>query len=577
MMNPRLGAFLRWSGCLAPAAMVTVLWCTRSLTLLPPWVNGAFVRPKDALEAWQRYGGWALLLAALVLLVLGLSRRWWRPAVGDRESPAEDRTWPTSDKWLLAAVLAVSVALRLPLLDMTMHRDEQDNLVHHVLGAWRTRSSDHAAPQGGEVRTVPRDELVVRLLDRAEQQGDDRRWSAVPWSSTLFLNREGNNSVPCGTTARLANRLWQIASTGNERRFCLPLLRTPGFLAATVALGFFFAVTRSWFGRTGAVVAALAWCGHPLFLAYGVYCRGYAWMWLGLMVAWWCYDRARRSDARWRTWFAGGLGLLFAVFSFTGTAFPASFLLLATLWRLWRSQWLGLRDWIVGHALAFALWLPLGLPHLAQTAFYMRHEYLYETESRVWMMKFLGASLCGLVLPTKSIVPVGTAADAIPHDWWARCLATAPDALVTILVVAPMVIVVAWIALGRHHPARPVLAATLAGLTTAALWYAFGSQQELLYWYGAYAAPVVPVSLGALAVARIPGTLQAARPAWIRHLPLAMTVLLTGYFLWLCFPNGRPGRLDHYPPEKFTVLWWRYNGYRIGSDCLGRSVIIPGR
>lgn len=540
------------------------VWSLKPSTVQwPRSETGLWFRPESGAAVWATYGWWSLVLAVVIAgLLVAFRRHWMDPRPEDAEP--KKKVWSTNEKWALIAVVAVSVAVRLPALQHPVQRDEQDNLATQVVGSWHLAPIKSTVFQGAWDNLDASPENLHRMLRSIDLPGSNPRWKQPRWIDTLYLNWIGNNSAPNSVLSRASNRIWQLISGAEPQRFNVVAIRLPAFLVATAAVMLFFFLVRQWLDWQRALLASILLALHPLHIQFGILSRGYALMLLALLLSLSLYERGSCLRARWRQVFGGALALAFALWAFPGMAYAAPFLLALFFLRALKNQscgrWLVFKRWSSAHLAAFACWLPVGLPMLVQSGFAVTHNYPRHSDSPWWMTRFWAQGLTGLEVPTVSVLPYGAKASDLPAGLLGRLFAETPAAAMLLIAVAVVLVLGIW----RLSRLRPIIGASMialgGGAALACLLHFLGSGRELLPWYSFFLAPMLPLAMAAL------WTPESRSPQrWIIPMLAIVLVIVT-------FPDHRKGRLRYFPPAPFDVISWNHFGARIVSDRSGRSV-----
>lgn len=544
----------------------------------PSLPSGGWQRPRDGNEAWALYGWWGLLAAATIYALLSLSSSFWLKRQDVESSPTAPNylPWQKWDYLCLGLLIALSLTLRLLVMDGPMHRDEQDNLVHQILGTWVAPTVKAAArSRPGRPADSPPVATQQRMLALIDQPQSRLRWEERSWTDTTLGSWAGNNAMPNSVAARFCNRVWQSLTGNSDRTFSVVALRVPALLAMTAAVGIFFALSRRWLRcLPAAAIATALFSLHPLIIRLGALSRGYAIAILAQLLCWYAYDRARECPTRWRWWFVGALSIWMSILSFPGMVYPSFFVVLTGLWVCVKRKEDGLLQraatWTSAHLAAFGCWLPLGLPMLVQSTFAVTYNYPYKIFGVHWLPRFLGAGFGGVSLPTKDQMPAGLTSEALPDGLAAEVWASAPWGSLFIAAFVPALLLIGgWILFRRRTGIW--VACTVAGAAIASFVYTQIQGRELLYWYSCYLTPVIPFCIASIWP---PTNVSAIK--WTKYRqPLCL--LMAAFFVILSFPDFRIGRLGLFPSEKFESICYRYSGTYIATDAAGRSISFPVR
>jgi hypothetical protein len=292
---------------------------------------------------------WGCAADAVLCAALALTSRWWARAPGTTVPPPSTTRRMTRNAWIgLLAMLALAGALRWERMGLSFYNDEAHTFRRYIGG-------QHLRHEDGSVE-----------------------WRQVTWTETIWLNKVGNNSVPCSLFGRLSYDAWRTLADAPAGQLGERAVRLPVFLAAMAGLVVLWLLMRRLFPGSDACWWALALAAlHPWHVRYSSEARGHGFLLLGVPLCFYYLQRAL-EDNRWRWWIGMGLAQFFCAWSFPGAiSFLAVFnglLLLCLAWRAWRKQdaWNRLARPLVGMAVGGMIALPVMLPIMQQLAEVMK-------------------------------------------------------------------------------------------------------------------------------------------------------------------------------------------------------------
>lgn len=248
--------------------------------------------------------------------------------------------------WLLL-VLVLAGGLRWPRMDLSFYNDEMRTFRNNIAGQFRP--------------------------------GDDGqlKWRQAKWGNTLWLNKFGNNLVPCSLFGRLSYDAWRKISGSPEGTVSETVVRLPQFVAGLASLAVLWLAMRRMCGARAAwcvlVLAAL----HPWHVRYSTEARAYGI--LLLAVAWNFYSLQRAlEDNRWRWWLSLGFAQFICLWSFTGIVYflfvfdGAVLIVLSHQAMKRRGVWISIARFGIGLLFGAMLTLHLMLPTVPQLMEAMR-------------------------------------------------------------------------------------------------------------------------------------------------------------------------------------------------------------
>lgn len=357
-------------GVLAVVLMGFVIWAGRDWRLASNKVFGVVdMADKVPTETYVKWGmWWAGMVNALICVVLALTAKWWAGKKFVALALISRRI--TKREWLwLIMVLAAAGGLRWARMDLSFYNDEAHTFRTYVAG--RFRQSDD-----GQVA-----------------------WKQLKWLDTFWLNKLGNNLMPCSVFGRLSYDAWRKITHAPVGAVSETAVRLPQWIAGMMALAVLWLAVRRMLGAQVALVALVLMALHPWAVRYSSEARAYGMLMLGIALCFYFLQRAF-EDGRWRWWLGLGLAEFFCVWSFTGVVF---FLIVFNTAILIRSvaQWkrggdgrMALRP-LLGMLVGGMLSLQLMLPTLPQLMGAMNLNSLKGEMGAAWWSDVMGGLLWG--------------------------------------------------------------------------------------------------------------------------------------------------------------------------------------
>lgn len=497
-------------------------------------------------QLWQ-----AADICCVTLFVLVLLSPWGlRWACRKSSAPTLPKRAPTTRRALLwlCAGLAFALAVRLPLFNRPILRDEQDTVRRNILG------------------------YVIA------GEGSVEKPAILDWETTVWEDAQANNPFLFSILARVTLRTWQAVTGAEPWRLNLSVLRLWALVPGVLSLAALWRALRYMGHSRAAWYALFLGAIHPLHADYSTQARGYG---LVMLFAALALDAAWRAmeEGRWRHWIALAacfLGMLYAnpasayfVISLGGA------LALCLAWRAVargnEAARRGLARLGICGAVAFLIFVPLVWPALPQAAGYLK-EKMQGSIGGVWPISAWSRYASGVMMPDAEIgrewlnfavedgdeairrsAAVFMTEHYLPEEPWLFCV---------VFLLFPALMFTGALRFFRQHSAAwPVLAGGIAAPLLAYAAHHWMLYTFIYYWYLIYALPVVLVlmALGAEAVGDAVG--KRGRGEWLAWIPpLAVAAVLvsvnlggTGRMGWIWGPVTKPEQFD-----RGRYLWITY-------------------
>jgi len=483
---------------------------------------------------------WAALANFGILLILFITRSWWREWTHPNDSQVGDRGWPQRH-WQTRGVPGWSVVILLlamtfaavyrgRLLNREIQRDEQDNLRRNIFGYHERQ------PDGSLI------------------------FEDVSWQDTFFENRLANNPILFSVLSHASLGIWQKYGGAGNERFNPVAVRLPAYLAGIASLAAVWWALNVFGFIRAAPLAALLLAIHPYHADYTLQARGYSLVILFVTLAAACLLRALNSG-RWRWWWSFAASLVAMLYAYAGSVYAVIALgavgLAAVLTMLVRGRreagLAQLGRLAVCGAVAAGCYLQLIAPSIPQVRAHLSQKFEKIPLQAEWYYlayeKYFGGVRFLRVdrSDTVSMTPTEYLTNSvIPEN---------PGLSALLLVVLPVLAVWGLVRAFRRDPLGGALLAT--GLLAPLLsWIHHGLFTGLyLYdWYWIYSLPFLfmLISIGATswwshadaAEVRAAAVFGADRRLSLRRVAsIACVIFLAGWFFWETKPGryGRPG------------------------------------
>jgi hypothetical protein len=555
---------LVWFQWLLLAAVVAATWTLRQSGA--PWkgVLGMHLRlgirltDAEELHMWLWWGGF---WCGIILLLLLLSSPWWtrwatRSSEAEPSSKPESRAAGSVTMRSIVALmcgLALALALRLPRLERTIERDEQDTLRRNIIG-------------------------FITLDENGREN-----YEPLDWSTTLWEDAQANNPFLFSILARVSLRAWQSAHGLPAWEVSLPILRLWAIIPGVLSLAALWWWLRLMGKPNAATLAVFLGAVHPMHVDYSVQARGYALVMFFLALAL-CFAWLGLNKGRWRHWNALAACLFGCLYSTPVSVYYVALLglMLATTLAI---RWLkhfdaaacrSLVRLMVSGLVALAIYLPLVLPAVPQAEGYLDKFKLMTggpTErsglAGPWPLNFWSKYAAGIMRPG-----VDESRDwddehmTVSRFLFTRMLPQSPLLFLLVWAVMPVLLVFGAWQLIRFTPhAAPLV---LTGIIAPLGAYVGHRIKDifLYYWYLIYFLPIV-IALAAVALdrlarwarektgkARIGAIIMLSflalffgansfgvyRFNWMPGRASAPEEFLRGKFRWVTYPDGKTRR-----------------------------------
>ncbi|MGI8602465.1 MAG: hypothetical protein ACR2OZ_05645 [Verrucomicrobiales bacterium] len=485
---------------------------------------------------------WAACIDMMLVGVLLLLSPWWlhwaedersgRATVGASPRRLDRRTWC----WIGLGLL-LALAVRVPRLDQTITRDEQDTLRRNIIG------------------------FVY------ESGGDNPVAEIVDWKATLWEDKQANNPFLFSILARVTLRAWQWWEGAEPWRINRVVLRLWAIIPGVLSLAaLWWSIQRMGFARA-AIIALYFGALHPFHVNFSTQARGYALVLLFASLipgfSWIALERGK-----WRHW-CGLVACFFGcLYSFPGSFyFTGSWAVILASYLGWR--WLRWHDssaraslvrFAVTSCGAAFIFLPLVLPAVPQVAKWGR-EFRGALE-HTWPVTAWSNYAAGVAKPNGPEVneweggwnrgrPVTFRRGALEY-LVQRYVPNEPLLFGFVFCLVPALMVVGLRQLCRRAPwAWIIFPASLFPAVLTYFIYRSGQTPYIFHWYLIYFLPVV-LLLVALGLDITGGWLERRlrRTLW---LPAVLFLLLL-----ISVNLGGPGRLLWFPgPQTVDAEYFR--------------------
>ncbi len=453
---------------LAVVLAAFVIWAGRDWRMALSMAERGAKVPTEAYVKWGMW--WAALVNAFLCGLLALTSKWW---AGKRLEASGVAVPGITKRDLMVLVLVLTAAggLRWARMDLSFYNDEAHTFRTYVAGRFR--------------------------------QSDDGQiaWKQLKWLDTFWLDKVGNNLMPCSVFGRLSYDAWRRFTHAPAGAVCEAAVRLPQWIAGMMALLVLWLAARRILGAQAAWVALVLMALHPWSVRYSSEARAYGMLMLGVVLCIYLLQRAF-EDGRWRWWLGLGLAEFLCVWSFSGVVFflvvfnAVILIRLVARWRWGGDGNMVLRP-ILGMLIGGMFALQIMLPTLPQLMEAMNLNSLKGPMGVAWWMDALG----GLLWGTRGwdgdpSNPLNLALE--------RMLAHQP-LLWGVLVLEVGLLVVGFVVSVRRGGLCRVLA--LAGpVALLAGWAMMAARGKFLHpWYVIYAVPVIILllSIGCLELIKL--------------------------------------------------------------------------
>lgn len=502
----------RWTPILVARMVIALAAALLAGALLigaKPWeIDLASLQKIRVRDYMKVYFWWAGALQFFPLTVLWLSAPLWvRPLTAARTGflIRGQRSF-----WVLAGIaMLIAAWMTAPRLGQGLGDDEEYATRRAIVGAW-----EHSGDEG-------------------------LKFKPLPWRRTLWGYTKPTNHILQSILSRISNSVWLSIAHPRGLPFSETALRLPAFLAGLAVVGLLpWLLLQMGQGRAG-VIASFLLALHPWFLEHVPLARGYALVFLFLVLLWIAILRITQTGA-WKWWILLGVAEFCLVYTWPAMAPVAAFhnaCLVGWIF-LWSKSAEGttkdrnalLGRWLAVSCAAGMAFLQLILPCLPQFRNYLKIAVNFPMGGQ-WManvlMKLLGGAAWRLTADPQSPY---LEYQAIWHGWHGVVFLAAGAAL--ILLGIGLWRLVRSSSQGRLFALFWLLPGPIIYLV------ALGRGLFLFEWYLVFAVPGLAalIAMGMAPPQRVPG--HASKPTWREWTSWIMpTLLLLGFALFTQTPR----------------------------------------
>jgi hypothetical protein len=416
-------------------------------------------------------------LLALALLTSFWWMKWARIGIAepappvlfrDPGLPAGDAAlWRRSHHWLLFALVALALVIRLPRMERDIDRDEQDTVQRSMIGYINV--SQTGGPIGKPV--------------------------IHPWKMTVWECSQCNNPFLFSIAARCTLRTWQACAGAEPWRISLSALRLPALLAGLLGLVVLVRIGVIAGSPALGLLAGLLGALHPMHVEFSTQARGYGMVLLFVPLAMASAWQGLRTG-RWRHWMSLGGSLLGLLSANPGSIyFAASLGICLTAFLLWRlrrdpagAALTALTRWLLCSGLAGILYLPLILPALPQALAYLRN--MKGALDGMWLQMTWAWYGGGLCYPPMEITTPWLESGKNAWDFMRQgYFQTEPLTALLLVTAVPLLLWSGARWWWKRPGFRPVLIASIAAPVAAYFSHRSADSPFLYYWYLIYWLP----------------------------------------------------------------------------------------
>jgi hypothetical protein len=488
-----------------------------------PWdILAKIGTPEDTKDFVAIYEWWAAAINAVLLIILGLTTKWW---LRNSTSPPE-RSWlptPTKPRWfwpLVIIAMALSAFFGTKRIAFSLWDDEDSSLRRVIHGEYRAH------------------------LDGTT------KFKQRTWTDALWNYRKPANHQLQTILSKASLTVWQTIARPTGLTFSERAVRLPGYLAAILSVAAIaILLHRLGFARA-AVVAAFLLALHPWHVRYATELRGYIFTLLFTPLTLYCLLQAI-ENGRWRWWLAFAASECALLYAYPGCLYILVAANACGLVALWArldgaaERLTHLPRLFVSSLLAAMVYLQLMLPCLPQLARYFETERALGSVDTRWHYNLLGHLVSGIPW-NNSDAPAAGYPELLwmleAHPWMKITLITIPGILLSIGLI-------------RLLTSRPVgWMATIVLLVPALAVYLI-SRKNNIYLYEWYLIFVLPGLVACVALGADWPTRLLDRTPWARRFvtPAFLFLIVAGYAA--ASQPGRQWLLTHpLQPLKDAVL-----------------------
>ncbi len=376
---------------------------------------------------------------------------------------------------LLALLLLVALAMRLPRMTHSLWGDEAAAIVTYVHG--------HFKP-----------------VDKADLQGK-MMFDQPTWDETIYGASQGpNNHVLFSIASRLCLKVWRDIHDLPHTAFTEWVVRIPPLIAGLVSIAGIALLMRRWGAPSLGLLAATVMMLHPWHLKYSAEARGYT-LALAILPVLLLTLTSALENNRWRHWLAFAACEFLILYSWAGISYAVAGINVAAaiLLILQPNRVAPLSRWMTANLLAAMIFISLYAAHLPQIVWANEH-YLWMKGLPMdaeWLHNVLASPIAG--------IPYHEVIASNPSELsWERFLRNTP--LLTgagfglILLTALVGIIALW---RKNRPVAALITSVFPAAILCVLHFKFVIKDELRIWYLIYLVPglsiVIAVGLQTLA------------------------------------------------------------------------------
>ncbi|MGC2580051.1 MAG: glycosyltransferase family 39 protein [Terrimicrobiaceae bacterium] len=296
------------------------------------------------------YEWWAAAINLLLLVLLGLSARWWlRPARRPSVTWLPERTTPRWFWPLVIGAMALTLFWGIQRIPQSLWDDEDSSLHRAVLGQYRH-------DKNGELKLK------------------EATWEIALWNYWKPANHQLQTIL-----SKACLETWRALARPVGLQFSEPIVRFPCLVAGTLSVGALaLLLKRLGFARAG-VIAAFVLSVHPWHVRYAIELRGYIFTLLFGPLMIYCLIQAIESG-RWRWWTGFAASEFALLYAYPGCLYMvaiANFCGAISLFQrhsTGEARWQHFSRFLVATTVAGMIYLQLMLPCVPQLINYFETE-----------------------------------------------------------------------------------------------------------------------------------------------------------------------------------------------------------